>query len=76
MHLWYIERLTCPSYHTVLCQRRNNLSDANPIASDGSSPAIFSDLSENPGISLFLALCCSHVNSQFILYLLLYLCYK
>jgi hypothetical protein len=41
MHLWYIERLTCPSYHTVLCQRRNNLSDANPIASE------FLDLGNN-----------------------------
>ena len=33
MHLWYIERLTCPSYHTVICQFRNNLPDAKPLAS-------------------------------------------
>jgi hypothetical protein len=34
MHLWYIKRFTCPSYHTVICQCRNNLSDAKPIASE------------------------------------------
>jgi len=33
MHLWYIERFPCPSYHTVLCQCRNNPSNTKPITS-------------------------------------------
>jgi hypothetical protein len=34
MHLWDIERLTCPSYHTVICQPRYNLSDAKPSTAE------------------------------------------
>jgi len=34
MHLWYIERLTCPSYYTIMCQFCHYLSDTKPSTTE------------------------------------------